>query len=103
MYHRVFGHIKKVRWQIYAAGALTLPIFVSIFAQSALVSPPPGTSWGTPHPLSQREVIPSLMVGIDNLVVDLLVAYIPIPVIRKLNLSRSKKNAIIALFATGML
>lgn len=39
--------------------------------------------------------------GIDNLLVDLVVAYIPRPVISRLNLSRNKKNGVIALFATG--
>jgi len=103
MYYRIFGHIRKVRWQIYTAGALTLPTFVAIFLQSALIAPPPGKPWGTPNPLVGKAVIGSLMLGIDNLVVDLFIAYIPIPVIRKLRLDRSKKNGIIGLFATGTL
>jgi hypothetical protein len=101
MYYRLFGHIQKVRWQIYGAAVCTLPLFVAIIIQPVLVAPVPGKPWGTPNPLVEKAVIPGLMVGVDNLAVDLMIAYIPIPVISKLNLPQSKKNGIIILFAMG--
>ncbi len=101
MYWRIFGHITKVRWQIYGVAAFTLPIFAAIFVQPALVWPVDGKPWGTPNPRVEKAVIPSLMVGIDNLVVDILIACIPLPIIARLNLSPSKKKGVILLFATG--
>ncbi|KAI9660715.1 MAG: hypothetical protein M1821_010067 [Bathelium mastoideum] len=103
MYYRLFGHIRKTRWQLYGTGALTLPIFIAIILQPSLIAPPAGKPWGTPNPHVNNAVIPSLMVGIDNLLVDLLIAYIPIPILRRLNLTQSKKNGIIALFAMGFI
>lgn len=103
MYYRIFGHIQKVKWQLYGVALLTLPIFVSIILQPTLVGPPIGKPWGTPNPLVEETKIPGLMVGIDNFLVDLLIAYIPIPLINGLNLSRRKKNGIIILFATGFM
>lgn len=101
IYYRIFGHIKKVRWQIYGAGALTLPIFVSMIVQPVMIAPPPGKPFGCPNGDKESMVIVGLMGGIDNLLVDLVIAYIPLPVINQLNLSRNKKNGVIALFATG--
>ncbi|KAF2865806.1 hypothetical protein BDV95DRAFT_585938 [Massariosphaeria phaeospora] len=103
MYYRIFGHIPIVRMQLYITAALTLPIFISIFLQPSLIAPPAGKPWGTVNPQVNMAKIPGLMVGIANLVVDLLIAYIPIPVITKLNLSKNKRNGIIALFATGII
>jgi hypothetical protein len=103
MYYRLFGHIQKVRWQIYGAAVCTLPLFFAIIIQPVLVAPVAGKPWGTPNPLVEKAVIPGLMVGVDNLAVDLMIAYIPIPVISKLNLPQSKKNGIIILFATGLM
>jgi hypothetical protein len=101
MYYRIFGHIKKVRWQIYGAGALTLPIFISMIVQPVMIAPTPGEPFGCPNGNNENMAIVGLMGGIDNLLVDLVIAYIPLPVISHLNLSRNKKNGVIALFATG--
>lgn len=101
MYYRIFGHIKKVRWQIYGAAALTLPILMAVIIQPVMIAPPPGKPFGCPNSNNENMVIVGLMGGIDNLLVDLVIAYIPLPVINRLNLSRNKKNGIIALFATG--
>lgn len=101
MYYRIFGHDKKVRWQIYGAGVLTLPIFVSMIVQPVMISPPPGKPFGCPNGDNENMAIVGLMGGIDNLLVDVVIAYIPLPIINRLNLSRNKKNGVIALFATG--
>lgn len=101
MYFRIFSHIRKVKWQLYGTTALSSPIFVAIFLQSALVAPAPGKPWGTPNPLIKTAVIPGLMVGIDNLIVDILLAYIPISVLSGMKIERNKKIGAIAIFAMG--
>lgn len=72
-----------------------------MIVQPVLVAPVAGKPWGTPNPLVEKAVIPNIVLGVDNVIVDLCIAYIPLPVVARLNLSRSKKNGIIALFATG--
>jgi hypothetical protein len=101
MYYRFFGHMSSVRKQLLGTAILTLPLFAAIIVQPILVGPPAGQPWGTLNPLVKKTVIPNLVVGIDNLIVDLCLAYIPIPVVAGLKLSRRKKNGVIALFATG--
>jgi hypothetical protein len=80
---------------------LTLPMFVAIIVQPVLIGPKIGEPWGPPNPTATKAAIPNLMVGIDNLLVDMCIAYIPIPVLAKLNLSKSKKRGVIVLFAAG--
>lgn len=102
MYYCIFGHIRKARWQIYGAVVLTLPIFVPMIMQPIMIAPPPGQTFGSPdNGAWNRMVIVGFLGGIDNLLVDLLIAYIPLPVISALKLYRKKKNSIVALFVTG--
>jgi hypothetical protein len=101
MYYHLFGHIRKVRWQIYGAGLLTLPILVAMIVQPIMIAPPLGKPFGCPNGDKEKMVIVGLIGGIDNLLVDLVIAYIPLPVINQLNPSRNKKNGVIALFAAG--
>lgn len=103
IYYRIFGHIPKVRWQLLGTAILTLPLFSGIIVYPILVGPPVGKPWGTPHPKEADAVIPNLMMGIDNIPVDLCIAYIPIPVIQTLKLSTTRKRGIVALFTTGFM
>ena len=88
---------------MYGVGALTLPVFITIVLQPALVAPEPGKPWGTPNPLVDGSATVGLIIGIDNIIVDFLIAYIPIPLIKGLNISHRKKQAIIILFALGFM
>jgi len=103
MYYRIFGHNRVVRWQLIGTAILTLPLLACTIAQPVLIGPPAGKPWGTRNPHPGKAVIANLMVGIDNLVVDICIAYIPIPVIRGLNLSKNKKRGVMTLFATGIM
>jgi hypothetical protein len=103
MYYRVFGHIDRVRYQIYFTLVLGIPLIFSSIFQPIVSGPPPGTPWGTPNPKNNFATRSSLAVGIDNLLVDLIILYIPIPVIAQLNISRRKKFGVLMIFLTGLM
>lgn len=103
MYYRIFGHIPKVRWQIIVTAILALPLFAAIIIRPVMSGPPIGKPWGVRGPWSKYIDIPGLMIGVDNIIVDACIAYIPIPIIYKLNLSASRKKGVLALFATGFM
>jgi hypothetical protein len=44
-----------------------------------------------------------MMIGIENILTDLLIFYIPIPIIMKMNLSPKKKGGVLAIFLTGLM
>jgi hypothetical protein len=103
LYQRIFGHISKVRYQIYIAYFMTLPIFAGIIVLPVLSAPPPGKPWGTPNPRREDNGKFSLGTGVVNLLVDLFILYIPIPVIASMNLSRRKKTGVLVIFLTGLM
>jgi hypothetical protein len=102
MYYRIFGHTRKVRWQLIGTAILTLPLFAAIIIRPIMVGPPPGKPWGTRNePIASYTDAIGLMMGVDNTLVDFCILYIPIPVILGLNLSDCKRKGVLALFATG--
>jgi hypothetical protein len=103
MYYRIFGHIDRVRYQIYVTLVLGFPLLFSSIFTPVIFGPPPGTPWGTPNPKHPLATKSSLAVGIDNLLVDILILYIPIPVIATLNISRRRKIGVFMIFLTGLM
>ncbi|KAF2878466.1 hypothetical protein BDV95DRAFT_22667 [Massariosphaeria phaeospora] len=101
LYYRIFGHIDSVRRQLYLTGALCFPLLAVCIIQPVLASPPHGKPWGTPNPHNTEGSIVAMGTGVVNILVDLLILYIPIPPIVKLNLSRKKRAGVLAIFLTG--
>lgn len=105
LYHRLFGHINRVRYQIWAAAILSLPLLAFTVVLPVYAAPPPGKPWGTV--LNSRNgaanAKASMGVSVDSFVVDLLIFYIPIPVILKLNLNSRKKAGVLLMFMTGFM
>jgi hypothetical protein len=98
LYYRIFRHITLVHYQIYSTIVLTLPILVA----SVLI--PIWTLWKTVELAAPKKLELSrltLAVGITKLVVDVVILYIPIPIVLRMNLSRKKKIGVMAIFLTG--
>lgn len=100
-YYRIFGHIRHVRYQIYAAMILASPLLAACIVFPILAAPPPGKPWGTENPKNGINAKLAVGTGVVNIVVDLFIAYIPIPPVAGMNLSRRKKTGILAIFFTG--
>jgi hypothetical protein len=99
--YRVFGHIDRVRHQIYWTGVLCFPLLASCAISPVLASPPLGKPWGTENPHNKEGSIVTVAIGATNIVVDLLIVYMPLPSIASLNLSRKRKVGVLAIFLTG--
>jgi len=104
LYYRIFSHVARTRREIYAAAVFTLPLLAGSFAFPILNAPEPGNPWRRdvrsmvePYILART----TLAFGVLTLLMDVVIAYIPIPPLLKMKLSRKKKAAVIAIFLTG--
>jgi hypothetical protein len=91
-YLRMFGHMTRIRMQMYATLLLASPLLVASIMMPLWVGPP-AYNVGTARL--------TLAIGIIKLFVDLVIVYIPIPIVLGMNLSRKKKVGVLATFLTG--
>ena len=98
MYYTLFGHITRMRYQIFGTAILALPILAS-----GVVLPILATALRQKTTSTAANVGITIAPGIVNLVVDLLILYIPIPTVAKMNLTRRRKWGVLAIFLTGMM
>lgn len=105
LFYQFFGHADRVRYQIWVVFVMCLPLLSMAIFMPIQSAPAPGKPWGTTlNPKnSDSNVKASLAVGVVNLLVDLMIFYIPIPVIVTLNLNRRKKVGVLAIFLTGLM
>jgi hypothetical protein len=101
LYFRIFGHSNTVRYQIYVLAVLMLPIFIIGVAMFASMVPSPGKPWGVLRQDSPIFHIGPLVSACLNLVVDILILCISVPVVLKTNLARKDKAVVLAVFLTG--
>ena len=101
---RLFAPTRWFRYMIYLGIAWTTVItLVSILVAGALCIPRHGESFGD-LPVAERcakETTWALIAGVSDVVVDLLIIYLPIPMLWKLNMGLQRKIGIMAIFLTG--
>lgn len=102
LYYRIFSPSKAFRYKIY--GGL---IFAAI-SQLAIIpidsiycAPPAGTSWAIFNPNCYKSYGYGIAQGLSNLLLDLFIFYLPIPVIWHLQMPLKKRIGVIAIFMTG--
>ena len=108
-YYRVFSSVKLFRYKIYGAiivCALFQLAMVPIVAASC--APKIGQSWGLESatadiPRCDKSLVYGVIQGTTNVVLDVYILYLPIPVVLGLNLSMRRKLGVLAIFMTGML
>jgi hypothetical protein len=96
-YHRIFGHMTRVRYQLYGTLLLSLSLVVAAVLMPIWIGPP---VWGS-APESSPSSWLTISIGVIKLVVDLLILYIPIPIVLKMKLTGCKKIGVLATFLTG--
>jgi hypothetical protein len=101
LYFRIFGHSTSVRYQIYALAVLMAPVLIIGVAMFASMVPPPGKAWGVLREDSNIFHIGPLVSACFNLVVDVLILCISVPVVLRTNLARKDKAVVLAVFLTG--
>ena len=101
---RLFAPTRWFRYMIYLGIAwTTLITLVSIIVAAALCTPRHGESFGD-VPVAERcskETTWALIGGVSDVVVDLFIIYLPIPMLWKLNMGLQRKIGIMAIFLTG--
>lgn len=97
-YYRVFAHLKHVRCEIYGALFLSLSLVISAIVMPIYMGP---SAWKGPSPTGTISGQLTLAIGVIKFVVDLVIFYIPIPVVINLNLSTKKKMGVLTTFLTG--
>lgn len=103
LYYRLFGHITSARYQIYATAFLGLPLVWVTIINVVVGVPPDGAPWGTRNPRSTEALKWGVVQGATNIAVDLIIFYIPIPIVWTLQLSQRKRNGVLAIFFTGLM
>jgi hypothetical protein len=97
-YYHIFGHITRVRYQIYGAHLLALSLILSSILMPIWIGP---QAWKGSVPKGSQSSKLTIAVGVIKLVTDLVILYIPIPVVLKMKLSKRKKIGVLATFLTG--
>ena len=102
LYYRVFSPSRSFRWKIYAILVVAfVSNVVSIPLNAALCSPPRGKSWAVHDPKCDESFNYGLVVGIINVMIDLMAFCLPIPMVLSLQLPLKRKIGVLAIFATG--
>ncbi|KAL9604653.1 MAG: hypothetical protein Q9219_000373 [cf. Caloplaca sp. 3 TL-2023] len=106
LFLHIFGRLRWFRYLIWHGIVITGCFYVSEFVIAfALCTPPRGRTWlemSSVPKCSQLQTY-GIAQGIMNLVSDLYLLVIPIPAVLSLQLPKSKKIGVIAIFMTGFL
>lgn len=104
LYLRIFGHMKAVRIACWAGIVLAFFIYMHALPVTAVFCVPrDGDSWisiNTFMRCSQAK-IDAIVFGVGNIVMDLYVIILPIPLVAKLQMSTRRKLGVLAVFLTG--
>lgn len=103
LYLNIFGHMDKVRWSIYAAAFVALTVIVQTPLDAVKCGRIPGQPWGLQNPECSETFVYGVVQGTVNLVLDLFILILPIPIVLRLNLPTSKRWGVLVIFLTGIL
>ncbi len=79
--------------------------FCNVAVNAALCAPSPGQSWLFPGALQKckKQEAYTVIQGACNVAIDILILLLPMPVIFKLKMKKSRKIGILAVFGTGLM
>lgn len=104
LYLRIFSPGKAFRYQIYATIAFAFGTQVSMIpVDTILCAPPRGISWAIPNPNCSKSYVNGVVAGPSSLLIDLIVFYLPIPVIMRLHMPKRRRLGILAIFLTAFM
>ena len=105
LYHRLFGVNQWFRTGICVAGALTVMWWIAAFLDSIFQCVPVQAFWdkSIQNPKCQDIRASALGTGIANMILDIMLLIIPLPMIWKLQVSRRIKVSLTGIFMLGAL
>ena len=105
LYLRLFAPKTWFRYTIWCTMGFMFALYFSYIAVNAsLCAPRPGQSWLFPGVLQKclRQETYLIIQGGCNVAIDVLILVLPVPVIMKLRMKKSRKIGILAVFGTGL-
>lgn len=101
---RIFSANKTVRWGAWGGIIIISLAYLVLFFRTVFICQPIQKAWSpaTPGHCVKRGVIPYTAGGI-NVISDIYILLLPIPCIYGLNLKRSRKWKVMAVFSVGLL
>lgn len=106
-YKAIFGTSRKFRWSCYAVAALNIAYLGATTLVHIFWCSPVGAAYGIKKPGVKAVCIDGyktdLAIGALNLLTDILILALPMPMLYKLRLSRGRKIALVAIFGIGAL
>jgi len=105
LYHRIFGvGTSRFRYAIYIVGCLVIMWFLASFIDSILECIPVQAEWNTTiqHPKCQDIREAALATGISNLIFDIIILALPVPMIWRLKMDTRVKASLTFIFLLGI-
>lgn len=106
LYLRLFGLSRGFRYTIYVGLVVTFCVcLVGLPVTAYYCAPSPGQEWSvqTIGASCQKSILPGVVQGALNVVLDLFIISLPVPVILGLHMSPRRRIAVLAVFLTGIL
>lgn len=107
LYRKIFGPEPHMRTLVYVGiGYLFITNAVATVLFGALCAPRPGerylTRYSKPECFNNVDNL-AIAIAVENLIADVFLLVLPLPIIWKLQMSPKRKYALICLFMTGFL
>ena len=106
LYLRIFGPKKSARYTVYFCLAFAFCLyFVNIPVEIYYCAPSAGKGWTLSEiaPKCPKTLYLAIIQGPLNVLIDLFIFVLPIPVVMGLQMSSKKRIAVLAVFFTGLL
>ena len=103
LYNRVFGVNRKFRMALYVYGALVVMWWVASFLDTIFMCTPVQASWDKSIQNARCQNIrnAALATGVSNLILDIMILAMPLPVIWGLQASKRVKVSLTFIFLLG--
>ncbi|EEQ29907.1 hypothetical protein McanMca71_006285 [Microsporum canis] len=102
-YHKIFGSKLSMRIAVYIESALTIALFLAGVLEPFLLCHPLSYTWDKAEAGSCGNATKAyLAVAVTNLIIDLSIYLLPIPVLWNLQMNRTKRLALCSIFAVGL-
>jgi hypothetical protein len=105
LYYRIFSNKEAYRYAIYGAGVLVFMWWAGLFFAGLFECVPIAAFWdkSIQDPKCFNLIPFSLANGITNMLTDVIVLCLPIPMVLRLHTDRKQKATLVIIFSLGLL
>ena len=102
LYHHIF-RVKLFRLACYVVHGVNFAYFVGTVLAACLICRPISANWDPQAGTCGDEKSFDLFIGICNMILDVTVVVLPLPIVWKLQMTRAKKIVLSAIFGMGLM